>query len=120
MADAALFLGYGQAARARERQAIEVFSQALEYFVDLRSQGLIESFEPVLLDPHGGDLRGFILVRGEPDNLNRLRADEQFQQLLARARLVVDNLGAVNAYVGGGLQAQLAVYQEQVESQLRA
>lgn len=120
MADAALFVGYGQAARAREQQALELFNHALEYFTDLQNQGLVESFEPVLLDPHGGDLRGFILVRGAPDNLNRIRADEQFHQMEARARLVVDNFGVVNAYLGGGLQAQMAIYREQVETQLRA
>ncbi len=120
MADAALFVGYGQAARARERQAIELFNQALEYFTDLKNQGLVESFEPVLLEPHGGDMRGFILLRGAPDNLNRIRADEQFQQMLARARLVVDNFGVVGAFIGGGLQAQMGIYREQVESQLRA
>ena len=28
---------------------------------------MIESFEPVFLEPHGGDLTGFILVRGDAE-----------------------------------------------------
>ncbi len=120
MAEAALFLGFGQAARAREPQALDLFDAGLRYFAALQEQGEIESFEPVVLAPHGGDLRGFVLVRGERAALNRLRRHEEFRRLTARASLVVDNFGVVSAYVGEGLQAQLAVFQSQVDEQLNA
>ncbi len=120
MADAAIFVGFGQAARAREPQALDLLDQGLRYFASLQEQGEIESFEPVVLTPHGGDLRGFVLVRGERAALNRLRRDAEFRRLTARASLVVDNFGVVSAYIGEGLRFQLDVFQSQVEEQLQA
>ena len=32
MAEAALFIGWGEAARGREKQALEVFNQAVQYW----------------------------------------------------------------------------------------
>jgi len=37
------------------------------------AEGEIESFEMVLLEPHGGELGGFILLRGDQDKLARIR-----------------------------------------------
>ena len=54
MADAGLFIGYGLPVRGRERQAVKVFGEALEYYARLQQQGEIESFETVFLNPHGG------------------------------------------------------------------
>lgn len=54
MADFGLFIGYGPPARGRERQSIKVFNEAMEYYTRLQQQGAIESFEAVMLQPHGG------------------------------------------------------------------
>ena len=40
--------------------------------------------EVVRLYPHGGDLYGFILVRGSQEQLNGLQADEEFMRFNAR------------------------------------
>ena len=120
MADAAIFIGFGQAARAREPQALELFGRVLEFHRGLQQAGRIESFEPVLLQPHGGDLAGFLLVRGSLDQLTALQVDEEFLRLNARAGLVVDSFGVVPAFIGEGLQAQLALWEEQVREQLAA
>ena len=118
MAEAAIFVGFGQAARAREPQALELFREATAFYSRLQQEGRMESFEPVLLQPHGGDLAGFILLRGTLDQLTALQADEEFLRLNARAGLVVDSFGVVPAFVGEGLQAQFALYEEQVREQL--
>jgi hypothetical protein len=59
MAEAGLFVGFGLPVRGRERQAVKVFGEALEYYARLQQQGEIDSFETVFLEPHGGDLNGF-------------------------------------------------------------
>ena len=59
MADSGLFIGFGAPVRGRERQAIKVFNEAFEYYSRLQQDGEIDSFEPVLLQPHGGELGGF-------------------------------------------------------------
>lgn len=120
MADAALFIGFGQAVRAREAQALDLFKEVLGRYSKLRDIGEIEGLEPVLLEPHGGDLQGFILIRGTREQLNELRVHEDFQRTLDRAGLVLDGFGVVDAYVGDGLDARLSVYEQQVNEQLSA
>jgi hypothetical protein len=80
-----------------------------------QQEGEIESFEPVLLEPHGGELDGFFLLRGDQDKLARIRSSEEFERLTVRAQLIVENLGIVGAALGGRLMSQLAVFGGQVE-----
>jgi hypothetical protein len=115
MADSGLFIGFGASVRGRERQALKVFGEAFEYFSRLQQAGEIESFEPVALEPHGGDLSGFFLLRGDQDKLARVRDSDEFGRLTARGELIVDNLGVIGAVLGERLTAQLSVFNQQVE-----
>jgi hypothetical protein len=115
MADAGLFIGFGIPVRGRERQALKVFGEALEYCARLQQQGEIESFETVLLESHGGDLNGFTLVRGDPDKLSSIRASEDFLRLNIRADLVTEGFGVIGAILGDQVGTQIGVYTEQVE-----
>jgi hypothetical protein len=104
MAEAALFIGWGTAVRGRERQALEVFNEVLAYYTNLQQNGEIASFEPVALEPHGGELTGFLLVRGERAQIDRLRASEEFLRFNNSGSLVVEHLGVVTAFLGAELQ----------------
>ena len=113
MAMGALFIGWGPAVRGREQKALEVFQEALQYYGRMQQQGEVQSFEPVALEPHGGDLAGFLLVKGDADKLARLRASDEFIALNTRALLVVENFGVVGAFVGDGLQGLFADFGKQ-------
>jgi hypothetical protein len=113
MADAALFIGWGTVVPGRERQPQRVFDEGVAYWTRLQQQGELESFEPVALEPHGGDLAGFCLVRGERDKLSRLRHSEEFRRLNERAALIVHNFGVVSADLGEELRRTFATYPEQ-------
>ena len=115
MADSGLFIGFGAPVRGRERQATKVFNEAFEYYSRLQQEGEIESFEPVLLEPHGGELDGFFLLRGDQDKLARIRSSEEFERLTVRGQLIIENLGIVGAALGGRLMSQLSMFGEQVE-----
>ena len=112
MANAALFVGWGTAITGREQQALKVFNEAVAYWTRLQQQGEIESFEPVQLEPHGGDLQGFCLLRGDGEQLSRLRTSEDFVRLNTRAGLVVNNFGVVGAFIGEEMQQLFASYQQ--------
>jgi hypothetical protein len=114
MADAGLFVGWGEAVRGREAQAIELFDEVLAYYARLQEEGAVESFEPVFLEPHGGDLSGFILVRGDAEKLAALRVSDEFTRLSLRALLVVDSFGVVGADLAERLQRQMEYYAEQI------
>jgi hypothetical protein len=114
MADAGLFVGFGNPVHGRESQAIELFNEVLGYYARLQEDGEIESFEPVILEPHGGDLGGFILIRGEAEKLAVLRVSEEFTQFSIRAGFIVDSFGVVGADLAERLQRQMAYYTEQI------
>lgn len=114
MADAGLFVGWGEPVRGREGPGLQVFTEALEYDARLQQEGRIESFEALLLDPHGGDLAGFIVLRGTPEQIDAVQRDPEFERQLVRAGMVVQSLGVVRAYLGEGLGRQIALYQEAV------
>lgn len=110
MAGDALFLGWGPVVRGRELKSLEVFQEALEYYGQLQQAGRLESFEPVFLAPHGGDLGGFVLARGERKALDEIASSPEFLRIIARAAAVVDNVGVIPAYTGDALAQQLAVF----------
>ena len=90
MADAGLFIGWGEVVRGREAEAVETFNSTIEYFTGLQSDGTIESFEGVFPEQHGGDLNGFFFVRGDAEKLSALRVDEKFEAVILRAGLIVN------------------------------
>lgn len=114
MADAALFIGWGAPVRGREKAALKVFGESVQFWTQLQQEKRIESFEPALLQAHGGDLAGFALLRGTPEQIAKLRESDDFGRSVLRAGLIVDNLGVVNASLGTALATGLALYQEQL------
>ncbi len=74
MAEAGLFTGWGPPVRGREAKGLEVFNETLSFYGKQQEAGAIESFEVVMLAPHGGDLAGFILARGSEEQIAALRA----------------------------------------------
>ncbi len=55
MAGEALFLGWGPVVQGpRADVAFKVFQETIEYYGRLQQEGKIDSFEPVLIAPHGG------------------------------------------------------------------
>ncbi len=114
MADAGIFVGWGPPVSGREESGLGVFTGAMEYWRGLQVEAAIESFEVALLEPHGGDLYGFALVRGTEQQLNELRLREDFQALITRAGLIVERLGVVSVALGEGIGRQIGLYQEAI------
>lgn len=100
MSDYALFIGWGQPVRGREREAQKVFQEAVQYWQSKQQAGEIEGFEPFSLTPHGGDLAGFLIVRGEREKLAALLVSDDQQRLNLRAGTIVDHFGVVPCLTG--------------------
>lgn len=56
-----------------------------------------------MLAPSGGELGGFILPRRKAQQLDALRRDSEFQEILNRVQMIVDRLLVNDAYVDEGL-----------------
>jgi hypothetical protein len=118
MAGEALFLGWGPVVRGREQTAFKVFQETIEYLGKLQQEGQIDGFEPVLIAPHGGDLTGFVLLRGERGKLDAVRSSEEFERTVVRAGTVVDNVGVINASTGESLGQAMGRFQSVSEELL--
>ena len=112
MSEAALFVGWGQTVRGREKRALDVFNDAVTYYGERVADGSIESFEPVLLDPHGGDLQGFFLIKGPAQGLATMMASEEFERLHVRAGMIVEDLGIIRARVDDSVLTQLGHFSD--------
>ena len=110
MADYGLFIGWGALVRGRELKGLEVFNEAIQFWADHVKKGNVESFEPVLMTPHGGDLAGFLLIKGDAAKLDQIKRSDEYLALNTRAGQVVDNLGFVDCLMGAKLQGQLAEF----------
>lgn len=114
MADAGLFIGWGAPVLGREAKGLEVFNESLAYYGRLQQDGVIEGLETAILEPHGGELAGFILLRGSEEKLAQLRVDDEFVRMSTRASLIVQDLGVIGASLGDGLEQAIGTYQQAV------
>jgi hypothetical protein len=115
MADRALFIGFGAPVRGREERAIEVFDEFVAMFGRLQSDGRIEGMDVALLDPHGGELGGFFMVRGSEEQCAALPDDEEFRRKSIDATLIVEHFGVVPAVIGEGVGREMVMYADAVK-----
>jgi len=113
MSQGALFVGWGAIIAGREKSAARVLGEARQYLQGLQSRGLIDSAELVLLEPHGGDLEGFVLIKGEREAIARLRIDPEFTAVIVGVQLVHQKVGVVGAHTGAALGALLQTWDQQ-------
>ena len=114
MADAGLFIGWGEVVRGREDRALDVFNETLALYGQMQSDGRIEDFEVALLNPHGGELQGYVMLRGSEAQMDAVGRDEDFQRVMTKGSLVVDDLGIIPAAINEGLARAMAIYQAEV------
>jgi hypothetical protein len=114
MADTGLFIGWGFPIPGREAKAVAVFGESMQYWAGLQQQGKIESFEVGLLDPHGGDLGGFAVLKATPEQIAELRVSPEFQRMVTRAQLIVQSVGVIGVSMGQALAQQMATFQAQL------
>ena len=103
MADRILFIGWNRSIPGREQQAMQLFQKVVEFYGKLQADGRIESFEPVILSAHGGDLNGFFLLKGEAEKLGDVRRDETFLDLTIEAGYCLEGVGVIDGFIGEGL-----------------
>jgi hypothetical protein len=115
MAESAMFIGFGVPVRGRERQAINVYQEALEYYARLSESGEVSGFEPVFLEAHGGRLNGFFLVRGDEESLRRIGASDEFARLNIRAGIVTEDVVVTGAALGDQIAVRMSIYGDQLE-----
>jgi hypothetical protein len=111
MAEAALFIGWGMPIPGREKHALEVFIESMQHCRYLQQEGRIECFDVAVLAQIGGDLGGFIMVRGTKEQIDTVRRSEDYQRLINCVQLIADGLRVTDAFVDEGLAQLVNKYQ---------
>mgnify|MGYP006294025141 FL=1 len=103
MTDGAIFIGWNRPVPGKEQQAMKLWQDSMEYYEKLRSDGRIESFQPVLLAAHGGNLNGFVLVKGDQKELDKIRREDTFVENTIKGGIYLQDYGVVQGFVGDAL-----------------
>jgi hypothetical protein len=80
----ALFVGWGPIIAGREAQAKQVLADALQYCDGLQRVGRIDSFDVVVLEPHGGIWAGSFCSRAISRRSRQLRMATDFVRTSGR------------------------------------
>ena len=103
MVEAALCTAWEDPIPGREKQALNVYNEAMQYWAGLQQEEKIERFDVTVLALSGGDMAGFLVVRGTSKQIDSVRRSKEFQQNIARGQLVASHLKVASAYVDQGL-----------------
>ncbi len=105
-----VLFGWDHPIPGREGLSAAHFQEFVQYLGGQQQSGAIQSFEAVLLDPHGGDLNGFFLIRAEPAKLDALLASTTWQTHIIRAGLHLAGSGVIRGATGELLMEQMALW----------
>ncbi len=95
-----MLFGWNRAIPGREAMSSQHFQDFVQYLEGMQKSGKIQGFDIVFLDPHGGDLNGFFLIRGESAQLDAMAASEDWVRHMIRAGLHLQGSGAVRGASG--------------------
>ena len=86
------------------------FQEFVQYLADCNRQVRSNRSKPCFSIPHGGDLNGFFLIRGEPAKLDTVMASDAWHTHLTRGGLHLDGLGAIRGATGELVMERMALW----------
>jgi hypothetical protein len=110
MGNNVIFFGWNRSLPGRENMSAEHFQDFLQYLQGLQKQGTIQSYDTVFLNPHGGDMNGFFLIRGESEQLDGVAASKEWQTHMLRATLHLESAGAVRGVTGEMVMERFGIW----------
>lgn len=110
MSSNALLFGWNRSVPGRERESAAHFEEFVGYLEGLKSDGTIESFDVVFLHPHGGDMNGFFLIRGESGDLSGLMSADEWIAHITRAALHLENVGVIRGVTGDAVPGRMELW----------
>jgi hypothetical protein len=108
MSNAAIFLGWNRPFHGKEGTAMDLMGRLNKYLEKLKNSGEITGYTRVWLEPHGGDLNGFVLIEGEVSKLQALKQTDEWNDGVIRLGLAVDGLGINHAVVRSAVDTEEA------------
>lgn len=94
----------------REPLSAQHFQDFVAYLQALKVQGGIESFDPVLLEPHGAGVHGFFIVRGASEKLQTLTASPEWVEHQVRAMMHLEGPAVMRGVTGSAVAERMALW----------
>lgn len=110
MSSNAIFFGWNRSLPGRERISAEHFNEFVAYLGELNKKGSILSFDVVFLNPHGGDMNGFFLIRGDSGKLDAVQASDAWVKHMTRAGMHLESAGAVRGVTGDMVMSRMDLW----------
>jgi len=114
MGSNAIVFGWNRSLPGREQLSGKHFQDFVAYLQAQKSAAKIESFDPVLLEPHGGSVNGFFLIRGTSEQITALVETQEWIQHQIRAQLHLDGSGTWRAVMGAAVNQRMGMWMEAI------
>ncbi len=110
MSSNVIFFAWDRPTAGREQTSAAHFQEFVGYLMGQQQAGVVQSFEAVFLDAHGGDMNGFFLIRGDSASLDALVSSDEWVTHMTRASLHLDGSGAVRGATGDLVMQRMALW----------
>lgn len=114
MSSNCVLLGWNRAVPGREMLSAQHFQEFSEYLGAQQRSGAIASFDVVFMDPHGGDMNGFFLIRGEPQKLQALLAGDDWLKHQIRGVQNMLGFGIIRGATGAEAARRMQMWMETI------
>lgn len=105
-----ILFGWNHPIRGRENTSVSHFQEFTQYLDGLKQEGTIDSYAPVFLNPHGGDMNGFFLITGDSASLDELVSSDHWVRHMVRANLHLEGMGAIRGVTGALLNERMELF----------
>lgn len=116
MSTSVILFGWTRSVPGREKLSAAHFDDFSTYLASCQKDGRISGFEVVLLDPHGGDLNGFFLIRGDRGELDTLTASNEWHSHVVRASLHLQGFGSIHGVTGEAVGERMQLWKDALPS----
>lgn len=98
--DAVLLLGYDRPIPGREENASNLIDELFAFLEQQKSTKNLDTYDAISLNVYGGDLNGFVLIRGKRGKLDELRACDEFDELMVKAHMLMTGVRVITGVHG--------------------
>ena len=110
-----LFLGWNRAVPGHEKNSMEIFEGFLGYLGKLENDKKILNYEPVMLNAHGGDMNGFVLIRGTEEDLHKVTTTDDWQNWMVQGWMTMQGFGLIRGVMGDEMKTRMKRFQKYIK-----
>jgi hypothetical protein len=111
-----MMFGWNRSIPGREKVSAQHFEEFVKYLGGLQQKTVIQAFDVVLLNTHGGDLNGFFLIKGDTAKLDKLVSTTDWMTHITRASLHLDRSGVIRGATGDEVMKRMALWTSVIPS----